>query len=445
MGPTLRQPVTRQAFYEYRPYFFEVFRFSRPIGESWLPKFDIEDNEITQHNFSEGHREMFNGHSAIFVLLLFTSVGCSTEQDPPNQRVEKAPTEVGSYFVANTTITVNDSIRSRALTLEIWYPSTTQAETTESPVNFAQSEAEFEALSLLYDEAPRDCPTRTTTSLRDGEPLAFTHPLPLILFSHCYNCGRFSAYSLAERLSSHGFVVIGVDHAGSLPFLEDAEGEMLLPEQLDTRVSDLTYVLSQVLSGDLLPTTPIGNKIEIDPDSIGAFGHSFGSVTTGFFAAQTSNIKAIAGLAAPMENPLFPGFKIEELSMPILFILAEEDNSIGEFGNRLIRSNYDAAQTEIWRVDIADAGHWSMSDLCGLVEAFVPGCGQGTRHSEQNAATEFDYLPVAQGIQITQDYLTAFFLAHLTQRQDALEYLNSPSADAQVNVHHRSMEQMEVP
>ena len=220
---------------------------------------------------------------------------------------------------------------------------------------------------------------------------------------------------------------------------------MLLPEQLDTRVSDLTYVLSQVLSGDLLPTTPIGNKIEIDPDSIGAFGHSFGSVTTGFFAAQTSNIKAIAGLAAPMENPLFPGFKIEELSMPILFILAEEDNSIGEFGNRLIRSNYDAAQTEIWRVDIADAGHWSMSDLCGLVEAFVPGCGQGTRHSEQNAATEFDYLPVAQGIQITQDYLTAFFLAHLTQRQDALEYLNSPSADAQVNVHHRSMEQMEVP
>ena len=120
MGPTLRQPVTRQAFYEYRP-FFEVFRFSRPIGESWLPKFDIEDNEITQHNFFEGHRKMFNGHSAIFGLLLFTSVGCSTEQDPPNQRVEKAPTEVGPYFVANTTITVNDSIRSRALTLEIWY------------------------------------------------------------------------------------------------------------------------------------------------------------------------------------------------------------------------------------------------------------------------------------------------------------------------------------
>ena len=398
-----------------------------------------------QKDFSEGHQRMFNYHTAICVVLLCAQMGCSNQKEPPKQIVQEAPDEIGPYSVANTTISLTDDERSRQLTLEIWYPSTNQAETPDSPLNFARSESEDEALSLLYDEAPTDCPTRTTNSFRDGKPLAFTPPLPLILFSHCYNCGRFSAFSLAERLSSHGFVVIGVDHAGPLPFLEDAEGEMLLPEQLNTRVLDLSYVLNQTVSGDLLPMTPIGNNIEIDPESIGAFGHSFGSVTTGFLAARTPQIRAVAGLAAPMENPLFPGFQIEELSVPVLLVLAEEDNSIGEFGNRLIRSNYEAAQTEIWRVDIADAGHWSMSDLCGLVEAFVPGCGQGTRHSAQNSATEFDYLPVAQGIQITQDYLTAFFLAHLTQRQDAFEYLNAPSADDQVNVHHRSVEQMEMP
>ena len=104
MGLSPEQPGTRQAFYEYRPNLFEVFRFSRPIGESSLPKVVIEDNEILQHNFCEGHRKMFNGRTVIFVLLFFTSLGCFNEQDPPKQRVEKAPTEVGPYFVANTTL-----------------------------------------------------------------------------------------------------------------------------------------------------------------------------------------------------------------------------------------------------------------------------------------------------------------------------------------------------
>ena len=71
--------------------------------------------------------------------------------------------------------------------------------------------------------APRDCATRTTNSLRDGEPSAFTHPLPLLLLSHCYNC-MILRLLLAERLN-HGFVVIGVDH--SRCHFSNAEGEML--------------------------------------------------------------------------------------------------------------------------------------------------------------------------------------------------------------------------
>ena len=48
------------------------------------------------------------------------------------------------------------------------------------------------------------------------------------------------------------------------------------------------------------------------------------------------------------------------------------------------------------KLDIADSGHWSFSDLCGLSEAFSPGCGRGTRHSDKESGESFDYLPVGR-------------------------------------------------
>ena len=139
------------------------------------------------------------------------------------------------------------------------------------------------------------------------------------------------------------------------------------------------------------------------------FGHSFGSVTAAFFARQERKVQAVGGLAAPMQNPLFPDFSITELKIPIFLLLAEEDNSIGEVGNRLIRSNFDQAIAPIWKLDLADSGHWSVSDLCDLVDAFSPGCGRGTRHSDTGLGKSFEYIPVKDGIEITQQYLTAFF------------------------------------
>jgi hypothetical protein len=91
-------------------------------------------------------------------------------------------------------------------------------------------------------------------------------------------------------------------------------------------------------------------------------------------------------------------------------VLAVEDNSITELGNNLIRSNFDQATSGAWKAEVADAGHWSVSDLVGVVSGFAPGCGAGTRQTD---GQPFTYLDAATGRNLTAAYATAFFKAYL--------------------------------
>ena len=376
--------------------------------------------------------------SLAFVSIIFSvlTLGCSPEHDASPEQGTASADESGPYFAANTTLAAEDPTRNRSLVIEVWYPSHDPLLEPLSPIDFEATQGAREALREAYESAA-SCPTRITHSQRDATLIQTNSPLPLILFSHCLNCGRYATFSLAERLATHGFVVLSTDHAGPLPFLQSEPSEMLSPLQLRTRVEDLRVVLEQAINGTLFARSNVLNTLRVEPTEVGIYGHSFGSVTAGAFAMDEAKVSALAGLGAPMANPLFPSIQMEALSVPTLLMLAEEDNSISEVGNRLLRENYDAANTPIWRVDIADAGHWSFSDLCGLTESFSAGCGFGNRHSQRGAGESFEYLPLAEGIMITQNYLTAFFLAHLMDRQDAHSYLRSEPANEHVTVYRR--------
>ena len=82
-------------------------------------------------------------------------------------------------------------------------------------------------------------------------------------------------------------------------------------------------------------------------------------------------------IAAPVESPVFPGIAVANIEEPMLFMVAEEDNSIGLVGNIVMRANYAAAVAPAWKIEIADAGHWSFSDLARIVPEFKAGCGDG--------------------------------------------------------------------
>jgi hypothetical protein len=122
-----------------------------------------------------------------------------------------------------------------------------------------------------------------------------------------------------------------------------------------------------------------------------------------------------------MENPLLPGVKVADLDVPLLFLVAAEDNSIGELGNDFIRQNYEDANPPAWKVEVADAGHWSFTNICGLVEGFSAGCTD--EDVRQTTGEPFTYLDIDVARGIAQAYTAGFFAATLLDDAAAREEL----------------------
>jgi hypothetical protein len=102
-----------------------------------------------------------------------------------------------------------------------------------------------------------------------------------------------------------------------------------------------------------------------------------------------------------------------------------EDNSILEIGNRFIRENFEDIATPSYLLEVTDAGHWSFSDLAGVVPSFDPGCGDGERQTDGSA---FTYLPPSAAIPLLARVMTVFLRASLAQDADAEAWLAAPSS-----------------
>lgn len=319
------------------------------------------------------------------------------------------PTTAGAWSVGRRTVVLDDA--ERPLTVEVWYPTHQEATPTAVPQAYLSGQQQADYAALLA-AAPPDCPTLTTQAIADAEP-ADGGPWPAVLFSHCHTCTRFSSFTQAQRLASHGVVVVAPDHAGNTLLDEVSLG--LNTDTLELRRSDGVRTLDALLAGEL-------GVADLDADAIGVVGHSFGSVTAGLIAQSDPRISAAMGIAAPMATPTLPGVELSSIEMPLMLVVAEEDNSISEAGNFLIRSNYEDAIGPAWKAEVADAGHWSFSDLCGVVEDFEPGCGEGERQTEPGEP--FTYLDPAQGREVISALAAAFFLQTLSGQSEQLDELS---------------------
>ncbi len=374
---------------------------------------------------------------ALLAAWLVTSAGCGDDGGggpdagvAPDLSVEAA----GPYPVGTATVTIADPARSRDLPTQLWYPADASA-AAAAAAGFGFAEFEVEPNRTAYADllaaADPTCATRTAHAARDATPAAGR--FPLIAMSHCHQCTRFSTASVAERLASHGYLVIAVDHVGNTLWDQLGGGGLPLDTTtLDLRVGDVERAIDAVMS--LEPVIPRAIAQQFDGSTFGAIGHSFGAVTVGKVAQVDARIDAALALAAPMENPLLPGVTVAAIARPLGFVLAVEDNSITELGNNLIRGNYDRATAGAWKAEVADAGHWSVSDLVGVTTGFGPGCGAGTRQTD---GQPFTYLDAATGRAITAAYATAFFGAYLKGDAGARAYLDAARPSPTVTVSRR--------
>ena len=348
-------------------------------------------------------------------------VGSDVDQNATLDVNYATPGELGPYGVGNTTRSWTDADREgRLVVTEIWYPTEATA-SGEAIVEFYDGD-DRTLFEEMFTDAPGDCMTTQTTATRDATPyVADGHEWPVIVMSHCHNCLRVNTLSVAEHLASYGFIVAAVDHADNRLF-DSRRGEAveLSGEFLEVRGQDLSYVLDQVLSpASDLPTELVGTA---DADTVGVLGHSFGAVTVGWMLQFDDRVRAGVAVAAPLENPLIPGVDLDEIAEPTLLVLAGEDNSITEIGNTFIRNNFDELGATTYKLEVHDAGHWSFSDIAGIVDDFTPGCGDDERQTNGDA---FTYLEPDEGIPILTFHATAFFGAYLLSDTDGLAALTS--------------------
>lgn len=353
--------------------------------------------------------------------LLVLLIACGSPSAPPDRSFEQP----GGWAVGTTRFTVHDAARSRDLVAQAWYPTTAIA--ADTPIEMLEAEPPQAQYAMLLSAAP-SCPTRTLPVALDGPPGAGT--FPLVMISHCHSCTRLSNASTAIRLASHGFVAVTVEHLGDTLWDHLAGHDADIDSaELDVRQLDIRAVLDQIAAGG----PPLGGMVDFT--EVGMLGHSMGAVTAGRVAQLDNRISAAAALCSPMENPLVTGVTLADIHVPLFFMVAIEDNSITEFGNKFIRDNFKNTTNEAYKVEVPDAGHWSVSDLDGLVDIFAPGCGEAMRQTD---GSDFTYLDPPTGRNIAASYVTAFFAATLLDDAGARSYVEaaSPAFGALQVAHH---------
>ena len=345
----------------------------------------------------------------------------AADAEPPRGLGDVAPDGPGALPVSHTSFTL--AREERRLTVELWYPTVDRANVVETvPDAFLSGDEAQTYAELLAGEGGR-CATQSVQIPRDA-PVARS-AMPLVLLSHCHTCTRFNWHSVASHLAAHGFVVAAPDHVGNTLF--DAlreEAEPFGPAFLEVRGADMLAVLDAILGGAL---EGLAGEVAaaVDPDLVAVAGHSFGGVTSGWVLERDARVRAGISVAAPMENPLLAGVDLAAISQPTLHVVAVEDNSILEIGNRFIRENFEDIATPSYLLEVTDAGHWSFSDLAGVVPSFDPGCGDGERQTDGSA---FTYLPPSAAIPLLARVMTVFLRASLAQDADAEAWLAAPSS-----------------
>jgi dienelactone hydrolase len=312
--------------------------------------------------FSVAAMAACGGESGSPATTTSTSTTTTTSQPPPET---PAVEQAGPYAVGNTTVTVQDSARNRTLRVEIWYPATEAARAAAevgAPIeDFVPAGPEHDQLAALVAAAPHPGTSRTSHAARDAAP-AEGGPWATVAFSHCYNGTRYATFSIAERLASHGIAVVAPDHTGgTLPDKLAGNAAPLNTDFLKTRAGDIEVVLDRVLDAGAAEL-PAPLRGRFDAKRVGVFGHSFGGVTAGLVLMQDARPRAGLALAVPMENPLLQGVTVSSIHVPLFFIMASEDNSIGTLGNQIIEQNYESASPPVGLVKVADAGHWSFTN-----------------------------------------------------------------------------------
>jgi predicted dienelactone hydrolase len=271
---------------------------------------------------------------AVAATLAALLLGCGSGAEHKSAAsIFDGATQPGPYGVGVTTIELDDTSRptaanhefpgsnDRKLTTEIWYPTT-----------------------LVSADATRDAPVDVGDA-----------PYPLIVFSHGLSALRTLYAGYGKHLASHGYIVAAPDYP--LSNLTSPGGPRL--NAVLEQPKDLSFVIDKMLEINAID----GNRFKgaIDPDRIGATGHSLGAMTT-FMSIYGPDRDARIKAALPFETPgcFFPESYVGDASVPVLFTSGTDDLITPPSSATHV---YDIANAPRYLVSIKGADHTRFAEV----------------------------------------------------------------------------------
>jgi len=268
----------------------------------------------------------------------------TTTTTPPTEAAVYA--EPGPNTVGYTTLHMDDRF------VDVWYPADDAAAADTPKATYDQRAT----LPVdLRGFVPEEYNTVVTMEAHADVAGSTDGPFPVVLFSHGATAYRMASSGLLAGIASWGFVVVSADYLergvvtqlpGQAPLTLDPardKGVMLASLDLVAAENDRS---ASVLHGI------------VDATSVAAVGHSAGG-TTAFDALGDARVKAAVGWAS-----LGPSAPVPK--KPTMIIGAANDLGIKP---AVLSKTYESLPAPKRRIEIADAGHNSFTDLCVVTES----------------------------------------------------------------------------
>jgi predicted dienelactone hydrolase len=346
---------------------------------------------------------------------LAAGLACGSGGDDGSSEVTlESVTARGEYGVGVTTMELVDTSRpteaygtyegadQRILPTEVWYPA---------------------EASVASPEA------------RDAEIDSDGGPYPLIVFSHGFTSSRRQSVTYTQHLASHGYVVVAPDFPvtnGGAP-----DGPYFLG--VVNQPGDVSFLIDQFLAFNEEP----GNQFEgaIDPEMIGATGHSMGAFTTETVVwGQARDERVDAGLAISGTGCFLNPEDIGDTSVPMMLLTGSNDLIVPAPGNRVA---YDMANPPRYWVQIGGANHIRFADVdlddaIGVAALESVGIGPGGEEEPVLDAVQQDIEPcdrrgtapdqpltLERQQELLRAFATPFFDGYLRGDEDSLAFLQN--------------------